>query len=58
MCVCDSVNDNNCPPLLGLKSWFFLINIIDEKSSADADIQAMAMSLINKVRESQSLAYV
>ena len=34
---------------IGLKPWFFLINLIDEKSSADADVQAMAMSLINKV---------
>eukprot|EP00731_Ephydatia_muelleri_P026514 Em0018g614a len=39
----DIVSENR-----GLKPWFFLINLIDEKSSADADVQAMAMSLINK----------
>ena len=34
----------------GIPPWSYLLSIIDQKSTADPDIQAKAMSVINRVR--------
>lgn len=43
---------------LGQQPWALLVLLIDEKSVADADIQAKTMSLINRVSKMHTTCWV